>query len=368
MPILHRYLFREIAVHFVTVTGVLVVIYSSFLFAKVLLQAANNQFSQGVVLSLLGLASLQNLTQLVPIGLFLAIMLALGRLYHDSEMAAMQACGFGIRRVCRPVIVLTVLVVAVLGWLAFWISPQAVQQAHDVRMQAMREARFASLEPKRFRTLAGGDVVFYAERIDSDGILYNVFVQRRVGDKVEVVVADRAEQRGAGESQQTFILYNGERYEGVPGGSEFRIVQFSEHGIPVQLPNMEAGAARIDAKPTVDIFNSSDPLDTAEFQKRLSAPLMTFVLAILAVPLARLRPRQGRYANMGLALLAFFFYVLMTRLAGVWLERQTLPAVLGVWWVHVAVLGLALWLLFKQDPPDWLLGRAAPAKHAESRA
>jgi len=362
MLILNRYLFRELTVHFVTVTGVLVVIYSSFLFAKVLLQAANNQFSQNVVLSLLGLASLQNLTQLVPIGLFLAIVLAIGRLYHDSEMAAMQACGFGIRRVCRPVVLLTVVVVAGLIWMAFWVSPSAVQQAHDVRMQALREARFASLEPQRFRTLAGGDVVFYAERIDTDGMLYNVFVQRRIGDKVEVVVAQRAEQRGAGEAQQTFILYNGERYEGVPGRNEFRIVRFGEHGLPVKLPALEASGARIDAKPTMALLQSAAPADSAEFQKRLSAPLMTFVLAILAVPLARLRPRQGRYANMGIALLAFFLYVLLTRLAGVWVERQTIPSALGVWWVHAGVFGIALWLLFKQDPPEWLLGKAAPSK------
>lgn len=362
MPILSRYLFREIAVHFVTVTGVLVVIYSSFLFAKVLLQAANNQFSQGVVLSLLGLASLQNLTQLIPIGLFLAIMLAIGRLYHDSEMAAMQACGFGMRRVARPVVALTVLIVALLGWMAFWVSPQAVQEAHDVRMQAMREARFASLEPKRFRTLAGGDVVFYAERIDANGLLFNVFVQRRVGDKVEVVVAERAEQRGAGDAQQTFILYNGERYEGIPGSAEFRIVRFAEHGIPVTLPAMEASDARINAKPTSALLNSDDPKDSAEFQKRLSAPLMTFVLAILAVPLARLRPRQGRYANMGIALLAFFIYVLATRLAGVWLERGMIPSTLGVWWVHVLVMSIAVWMLFRQDPPDWMLGKAAASK------
>jgi lipopolysaccharide export system permease protein len=362
MPILSRYLFREITVHFITVTGVLVVIYSSFLFAKVLLQAANNQFSQGVVLSLLGLASLQNLTQLLPIGLFLAIVLAIGRFYHDSEMAAMQSCGFGIRRVCRPVVALTVLVVALLGWMAFWISPQAVQEAHDVRMQAMREARFSSLEPQRFRPLAGGDIVFYAERIDANGMLFNVFVQRRVGDKVEVVVAERAEQRGAGDAQQTFILYNGERYEGIPGSAEFRIVTFGEHGLPVTLPALEASGARIDAKPTALLLSSDDPKDSAEFQKRLSAPLMTFVLAILAVPLARLRPRQGRYANMGLALLAFFIYVLATRLAGVWVERATIPSALGVWWVHVLAMGVALWMLFKQDPPDWLLGKAAPIK------
>ena len=31
-------------------------------------------------------------------------------------------------------------------------------------------------------------------------------------------------------------LYDGERFEGVPGSAEFRIVRFAEHVVPVQVP------------------------------------------------------------------------------------------------------------------------------------
>ncbi len=41
---------------------------------------------------------------------------------------------------------------------------------------------------------------------------------------------------------------------------------------------------------------------------RLTLPIMCLVLALIAVPLARLRPRQGRYARVWLAVLIFFFY------------------------------------------------------------
>lgn len=350
MSILNRYILREIALHFVAVTGVLFVILAALQFAKVLYEAASNQFSRGVVLSLLGLTSLQYLIVLVPIGFFLAILLAIGRFYHDSEMAAMQACGVGPRQLFRPVTALGALIIGVLAWLSFSVVPHAAGRAHEIRLEALREARFASLEPQRFLSFAGGDAVYYAESVDKDGILYNVFVQRRVGDKIEVVTAKRAEQRGVGESQQTFILYDGERYEGVPGSGEFRIVRFGEHGIPVHLPMLAAGATRIETKPTMTVVSSSDPLDRAEFEQRLSVPLMTMVLAIIAVPLARLRPRQGRYSKMGLALLAYFIYLLLIKSARVWVEQQTVPTVIGMWWLHAIALSLALWLLLRQDP------------------
>jgi lipopolysaccharide export system permease protein len=355
MPRLDRYLLRDVAWHFIAVTGVLVVVYSSFLFAKVLLLASNNEFAPRVVLGLLGLATLQNLVELIPVGVFLGTLLALGRLYHDSEVAAMQACGYGMRQWCRPVLAVAGSLMVLLLWLAVWVAPQSAARAQEIRLQALREARFASLEPQRFRNLAGGDVVFYAEQVDSAGVLYNVFVQRQVGDKLEIIVAERAEQRGAGEARQSFILYRGRRYEGVAGSAEFRIAEFAEHGIPVLLPTAQGGQLSMAARSTATLWRSALPDEKAELQSRFAAPLMTLILALLAIPLSRLRPRQGRYANLGLGLLVFFLYLQSAKTAGILVAKQTVPAVIGVWWVHVLALALAIWLLLRQDPPlRWL--------------
>ena len=64
-------------------------------FAQVLGDAASNLLPKEAVFLVMGLTSVQYLTILIPIGLFLAIMLSLGRLYRDSEMAALMACGIG---------------------------------------------------------------------------------------------------------------------------------------------------------------------------------------------------------------------------------------------------------------------------------
>lgn len=349
MLIVRRYLVREVVLHFITVTGILFVILVSSQLAKALTQAASNQFPPGVVLSFLGLMSLRYLPELVPLGLFLGTILAFGRMYHDSEIAALQACGVGARRLCVPVIVVASLIAVLLAGLSLWIAPQAAGRIQQIRLQAMRDARLASLESQHFRSIAG-DTVYYAERVDNEGVLHNVFVQRRVGDKLEIAVAPRAEQRGAGSEQQTFVLYDGERYEGIPGAGDFRIARFAQLDYPVRLPGLEPGAQRIDSKTTAELWSAASPSERAELQARLAAPLMVVILAILAVPLSRLRPRQGRYANMGLALLACFLYLMTVRLGTTWIEQATIPSVLGLWWLHGLVLAIALTLLFRQDP------------------
>jgi lipopolysaccharide export system permease protein len=348
---LDRYVFQEVAANWIAVTAVLLVILLSNQLARVLSQAAANDFPRHVVLSLIGLTTAGYLTLIVPIGFFLAIVLALGRLYHESEMAAIQACGVGPSGLYRPIATLGIIIAALLAWLSFLAVPQASARAQSIRLEALREAQFGALEPGRFRAFASGNIVFYAERVDDNGILYNVnvFVDRPSADnkqsRLEVWTASRAEQRGIGLPEQTFVLYDGHRYEGIPGSGEFRIIQFSEGGIPVPLGSLIANSDKPGMKSTGQLLASSSTADIAELQWRISTPLMALVLMVMAVPLAKLRPRQGRFGKIGLAVLAYFIYYYLMIAARSWLESGALPSVIGLWWVHFAGLGLALWLL-----------------------
>lgn len=398
-------------------TGVLLLILVANQLARVLSQAAANDFPRDVVFALIGLTTAGNLSVIVPIGFFLAIMLALGRLYHESEMAAIQSCGVGPAGLFRPISVLGFGVVALLTWLSFVGIPEASARAQAIRAEALQDAQFGLLEPGRFRTFGGGNVVFYAESVDSNKVLHNVnvFVERPASEpsagrqpgtqaqtvapsasqgaapeaepivipsvnsdqsndagspagdqspdklpgtpvsegdsKFEVWVAARAEQRGAGQAEQTFVLYDGVRYEGTPGGGEFRMIKFSEGGIPVRLGSLTSRAQKADMKPTEQLLRSSDVRDAAELQWRIATPVSAFVLMMIAVPLARLRPRQGRFGKIGAAILAYFLYFQLLVAARTWMEAGVLPAFLGLWWVHAIALCAAVGLLVRESPP-----------------
>ena len=361
LRILDRYVLREVTVTWIAVTGVLLAILVSNQLARILALAAANGFPRDVVMSLIGLTSLQNLTVLVPVGMLLAVMMALGRLYHDSEMAAVRACGTGPERLYVPVMLLAVAVAAGLAWLAVDVSPAAYGRAQDLRREALRNAQFGRLEPGKFRTFAGGSAVFYAERADAAGVLYNVFLQRRTGDRIEVATAGRAVHRiEEGGRLHIVVLYDGVRYEGVPGDPGFRRLRFAEHGIPVRIPDPDAGKIRPESKATRQLLGSTDPRDVSELQWRVSLPVMVLVLSLLAVPLAALRPREGRYARVALAILAYFIYSNLISAARVWIEKGQIDPRLGVWWVHLLGVAVALYLLHRQSPlPQILRWRAA---------
>ena len=358
--ILDRYILREVITTWIVVTAVLLVILLTGQIAGVLERAAANQFPQEVVLELIGLGALQNLSILVPVGLLLGVVLAFGRLYHDSEMAAAFACGVGPSRTYLPVVILAVLATAGLAWLTLDLAPEATARSLALRNAALRAGQFAPIAPGKFRAFGGGDVVVYAEGVNGDGTLADVFVQRRRANRVEVALAERARHHVSPDGMtHTITLYDGERFEGMPGSAQFRIVRFSEHVIPVQVPQLDDEVTSLEAAPTSALLGSNDPEKRAELHWRLALPSMCIVLTLIAVPLARLRPREGRYARVWLAVLLFFVYSNLISAGKVWIARGTIPEYLGLWWIHGAVALFGLVVLFGP-------GLLARLRHRES--
>ncbi len=344
-----RYVLREVVQTWLAVTGVLVAILVSNQLSRVLGQAADNQYGRRVVFDLIALGAIMNLSVIVPVGLLLAVVLTLGRLYHDSEMAALQACGFGPSRLLPPLFGFAAVIAIGLGWLVFVQVPQADREAQMLRQSALKEAQFGQLDAGRFRSFSGGDAVFYAERVDQEGVLHNVFVQRESEGRIEVALADTATYSKASAAGVHLVtLFNGRRYEGIPGSDDFRVIEFREHGIPIPTPVEVAGVLDPDTKPTRELLGSDAPADIAQLQFRASTPIMALVLTLIAVPLSRLRPRQGRYARVGFAIVVYFVYSNLLSAGKVWVEKGDVPSALGVWWVHAAALALGFYLLLRE--------------------
>jgi lipopolysaccharide export system permease protein len=343
-----RYVLREVVQTWLAVTGVLVAVLVSNQLSRVLGQAADNQYGRGVVFDLIALGTVMYLSVIIPVGLLLAMVLTLGRMYHDSEMAALQACGFGPSRLLAPLFGFAAVIAIGLGWLAFVQVPRADGQVQLLRQSAIKEAQFGQLDAGRFRAFSGGDAVFYAERVDQEGVLHNVFVQRESAGRIEVALAETATySKASSDSTHLVTLFNGRRYEGVPGKDDFRVIEFREHGIPIATPQDIRGPLDPDTKPTRLLWGSNDPSDIAQLQFRTSTPLMALVLTLVAVPLSKLRPRQGRYARVGFAIVVYFVYSNLLSASKIWVEKGELPPAIGVWWVHAAALALGLYLVMR---------------------
>ncbi len=340
MNLVARYVLRETFGAWLVVTLVLFVILMTNQFAEILDDAAADQLPRDAVFGVLGLTSLRYITMLTPIGLFLGIMLALARLNRDSEMAALAACGIGPLRLLGPISLLTGVLAVALAWLSLFRTPDATREIEDIKARAAEELELGVLQAGQFTTPGSGDTVIYAEEV-VDTEIRDVFVEHEDEEAgVVVILAERGQRvQDPEDGEVSFVFFNGTRYEGNPGARDFRIVEFAEHGVPMDREDEEEAEIPVEIKPSTELFGSADPYDQAELQSRISAPLSLFALMLLAVPLSRSRPREGRYARVGVGLMVYITYANMLAIARVWVEREQVPTWVGIWWVH-GVLGL----------------------------
>ncbi len=348
--ILGRYLLRETAQTWLVTTLVLLLILVTYQFANVLSDAAAAEIPKDTIFRVLVLASARLLAILTPVALFLSILITVGRLYRDSEMAALMACGIGPAGLYRPLLILAMLLAIGVGWLSLVVGPAASRDVEQIVRDARKNADLGLLMPGRFMSFGSTGMVIYAEQVSKDGRLGNVFVQQRDGDKIELVLAREAWQsQREGDDVRVLHFGEGRRYLGVPGSAKFQIVHFQEYGIPLSVP--EAGAAELDpdARPLLTLIGSPDPAERAELQWRISMPLTVIVLTLLAVPLGRSAPRQGRYSGLIAGILVFIVYANLLTAAKVWVSRETLPPAIGMWWVHLLFAGVALYLINRQQ-------------------
>jgi lipopolysaccharide export system permease protein len=346
--IVDRYIFREIAQTWGAVTLVLLLILISNRVAHFLKAAAAGTLPGSAVLTLVGLAALKYLLIVVPIGLFFAVMLALGRLYRDSEMTALRACGIAAWNIYRPIMLFSLMLTVGLAVLSLEASPWIAATTETVQHVARHRARFTQFEGGQFKS-AGDNGIFYSKEVSPSGELLNVFAERDVQGEAQIVAAKSGVEKAAPDDNgQLLVLQHGYRYQGTPGQPDFRIAKFKNYGVRIHSSAANYTTKDIDAKPTPELWNQPDPKARAEVEWRLAIPVSVLVLAFLAVPLARVRPRQGRYGKLFAAILVYIIYQNVLGVARVWVEREMVPGGIGLWWVPGAAVLVALFLLWRQ--------------------
>lgn len=357
--IISRYLVREILLALFAVTGVLYVIYVSNRLIRFFGDADSGGLPSAIIPQLLMLKSLSNLPMLLPLAFFIGVLIALGRLYKDSEMLALAACGVGANRLRRTILWLAFGFAGVVAAVSLYGGPWAEELGYQIMDKAKASLDVQSVAAGRFREMRDGKMVFYVERMgEGREELQNVFVQTRRNGALNVVAAAYGHQeidRHTGDSY--LILENGYRYEGRPGDAQFKIIQFARHGILLEEQQITPAIRKIIASPTPELWGNKGKYEKAELQWRVAMPLATLLLAALAVPLSRTNPRQGRFAKLFIAAVIYALYMNLLAVARSWVEHGVHVPSLGLWWVHGLMLLLIALLMVRQAGMPWIMLR-----------
>ena len=351
--IVFRYLSREVLLTLSAVSAVLLVIIMSGRFIKFLAQAASGALDPGSLFLIMGFRLPGFLQLILPLGLFLGILLAYGRLYLESEMTVLSATGMSQQRLLGMTMVPAVLVALVVAWLSLSLAPQGAKQFQLLLNKQDAMTEFDTLVPGRFQALRDETRVTYTEQLSDDRAnLGGVFIseKRMSTDKkdrgISVLVAQKGRQEVKEDGSRYLILDNGYRYDGNPGQADYRAIKYDTYGVLLSKPDVSEEVTDRDAMATRDLLGNPDLRARAELEWRVSLPLLVFIVTLMAVPLSRVNPRQGRFLKLLPAVLLYMAYLTILIAARGALEKGKIPAALGLWWVHAIFLTVGLGLLY----------------------
>ena len=318
----------------IAVVVLLVGIFMAYSLTRFLADANEGILSASAVAVLTGFKVVIALEVLIPIALYIGMIVTLGRFYSDHEVTALKAGGIGEGRIVAPVVWLSLTVAILVSALSLVVRPWAYERLYAFQAEAESSAELEDIAPGQFHLY--GDrhrMVFLEHRDAGSGELEGLFVRSRSETGLEVISGSRGRLEAfAKPDAHRLELDNAFVYKQTQDAD--LIGRFGSLSIFTPTLTPEPVGYKPKATPTARLLQSQVNDDRAELQWRLSTGVSTVLLALIALPLGRTRPRGGRYGRVLLAVAVYAIYFNFIGIARSGVEQGT---VAHLWW---APLGL----------------------------
>ena len=342
--IIIRYLVREVFKSQLAILFVLLLIFFCQKLVRILGAAVDGDIPTNLVLTLLGLGVPQMAQLILPLSLFLAILMTFGRLYTESEITVMHACGLGKSVLVKSAMLLVLFTAALAAVNVSWLGPWSAQYQSEVLQNAKANPGAAALAAGQFQQSSDGQSVLFIEHVKGNSF-DNVFLAQlrpKGNTRPSVVVADRGEIEQRADGSQVVKLNRGTRFEGTAMLRDFRITDFNDYQAIVGYQQATLDPNDADQASMKALWQSTKADFRSELHWRLTLIVSVFLMALMVVPLSVVNPRQGRVLSMLPAMLLYLvFFLLQSSLRSSGSKGRLDPAI-WMWVVNISYLVLAV--------------------------
>ncbi|PTQ89067.1 LPS export ABC transporter permease LptF [Agitococcus lubricus] len=352
--IIRRYLAGQLLITTVAITLLLTFILMGGRVIKFFGMAAQGKLDVELLSAVLLYRLPGFLELIIPLSLFIAVLLTFGRLYIDNEMAVMSASGISRWQMLGFISPTVLVVTLIIASFSFYLTPKGNWEYERLFKQQANRNTFDLIKPEQFQRI--GDNMLYARALSSDKTqLFDVTLYSQPSNPNKKPVwlqAKTATRYFDAQTGQTYIaLTDGYRYELLAGQVQYSRLQFSRYKMRLQLTNTEPEIDRARAFDSQTIYQrqqANDSLALGEWLWRWSMPLIAPIGVLLALPLAKVNPRQGRYLKLLPAILLYISFVVFIGAMRNKVDKAKVGE-MAVWTVHMAYFLLALLLLTWDD-------------------
>jgi len=350
--ILERYLVREVVWTWAVATPALITLLLALRISKIMAKAVAGQIPLEHVWQLVWLKVPAYMGMVIPMTLFISVLLAFGRFYQESEVTAFRAGGVNIFKASRMLHWFSMGVAIIVTILVLFVTPWAQKEVNNIHHEINASTNLVGLTPGRFKSLSDDEErIFYAEEISVDqrdmkGLFFYEWVPP---DRFRLVTSRFGHLLPSEDGDgKWLIMKQGRQYSGRPGSADVEVVGFEEYGVKINLKKSTSGEPSGRAIPFQTLWGSERLKYKAELQWRLSLPVMTVLLVMLAVPLSRTSPRGGKYASLVPGILLYMLFSNLFNISYGWIEQGKVESWMGMSWVYLSILTLIFILYLRE--------------------
>ena len=342
---------RYIRRNLVTLFFAIFFIIGLFVFGNRIVLTVQESFEQGIpfqeLIPLISFNMIRDVTLIITLSFFLAIILSISQLYKNSEAIVMNSMGLSDKHFIvfiQPPVLLTFVIIF---FLTIYAVPWAKQQKNIVEEESKNASEFSFITEGEFEEFKQGDIVFYASEsktLDTVGEqnMEEIFIYASNKGKPVIVLASEAKKYIDSTNNSIYLrLKDGVRYQGIPSDENVNILNFDIYDIEIVSGELQKSLAiytKIEGKSTFDLIKEGGSYANAELQWRLSQPIMVLILSVFGVFLGKASPRGGKGVNLLIGVIVFMLYNNALLIAKSAIELSQMDPVIGLWGVHLLVL------------------------------
>ncbi len=342
--IIIRYLVRETLKSQIAILFILLLIFFCQKLVDVLGAAVEGNIPANLVLSLLGLGVPDMAQLILPLSLFLGVLMTFSKLYTESEITVMHACGLGKSVLVKSALVLALITAMLAAANVIWFTPWSSKYKEQVMADVKANPSLAAIMEGQFKPSRDGNMVLYIGNVKGN-TFENVFLAqlRPANDqRPSVVLADGGHMEERPDGNQVAVLHEGTRYEGTAQLRDFRITEFKNYQAIIGHQSADIDNNKVEQKSIEQLWHDTDNDSRSEFHWRLTLIVSVLIMALMVVPLSAVNPRQGRILSMLPAMLLYLIFFLLQSSLRSNGGKGKLDPMFWMWLVNGAYFALAM--------------------------
>ncbi len=351
----HSTLRKDLARNFVATLVILITIVMTVILIRTLGQASRGSVNPSEVLLVMGFSVLSQITTIVTLSLFIAVVSTLSRMYSDSEMVIWFSSGQGLASFAKPLLRFAWPVLLIIVLLGLFAWPWSNLQIQELKQRFEQRNDLERVSPGQFQESAGGKRVFFIDKDSPDQRFGNHVFVSSIDKGIESVTTAQQGRIEMVGNERFLMLAKGQQWMTDIQSGETRLTQFEHYEILIDddvMPANSGLSSRVTG--SWSLLQNPSPENLGELGWRIGLGLAAINLVLLALAVSAINPRVGRSYHLSLALFIFMAYYNLLSVGQSWVASGRVSFVPFLLALHGGVFLAALtWIAVRHMNWSW---------------